>query len=266
MRSVAQENHGRKFLKGAGVLKTFSITDIGKKRTMNQDYVFSSEKPVGVLPNLFIVADGMGGHNGGGFASSYAVDVFLESVEKSNEISIRKVISEGIATANRRIREKAASDEELFGMGTTLVVATIDDEYLQVANVGDSRLYRFRQGKLKQISRDQSLVQLLYEEGSITMEERRTHVHRNIIFPVFGNLKSDPQIDFMPLDGMEYGDVLLLCTDGLSDCVSPLDIEEILEYPEPLKNRLKRLIKKSLEKGCKDNITVIAMVYYEDEQ
>ena len=96
----------------------------------------------------------------------------------------------------------------------------------------------------------------MYEEGSITLEEKKNHVHRNIIFPVLGNLNSVPQADITDIGGMEYGDVLLLCTDGLSDYVSAIDIEEILEYAEPLKKRIARLVKKALDNGGKDNITV----------
>lgn len=213
-------------------------------------------------PFIAAVSDGVSGERSGELASAMCLEM-VRDLRYDSTVDLES----GLLNIHRKLADYSRSDPETHNMQATLCGLAVDEEQnIMTFNVGDSRLYRFRQGKLKQISRDQSLVQLLYEEGSITMEERRTHVHRNIIFPVFGNLKSDPQIDFMPLDGMEYGDVLLLCTDGLSDCVSPLDIEEILEYPEPLKNRLKRLIKKSLEKGCKDNITVIAMVYYEDEQ
>ena len=103
-------------------------------------------------------------------------------------------------------------------------------------------------------------------EDREALEEKKNHVHRNIIFPVLGNLSATPKPDIIELDSMEYGDVFLLCTDGLSDYVSPLDIEEILEYAEPLQSRIGRLVTKSLEKGCKDNITIVAMVYYEDNE
>lgn len=213
-------------------------------------------------PFIAAVSDGVSGERSGELASAMCLEM-VRDLRYDSTVDLKK----GLLDIHRKLADYSRSDPETHNMQATLCGLAVDEEQnIMTFNVGDSRLYRFRQGKLKQISRDQSLVQLLYEEGSITMEERKTHVHRNIIFPVFGNLKSDPQIDFLPLDGMEYGDVLLLCTDGLSDCVSPLDIEEILEYPEPLKNRLLRLIEKSLEKGCKDNITVIAMVYYEDEE
>ena len=230
---------------------------------INRDVIDSgmSEQTIHA-PFIAAVSDGVSGERSGELASAMCLEM-VRDLRYDSTVDLES----GLLDIHRKLADYSRSDPETHNMQATLCGLAVDeDQNIMTFNVGDSRLYRFRQGKLKQISRDQSLVQLLYEEGSITMEERKTHVHRNIIFPVFGNLKSDPQIDFMPLDGMEYGDVLLLCTDGLSDCVSPLDIEEILEYPEPLKNRMNRLVKKSLEKGCKDNITVIAMVYYEDEE
>ena len=230
---------------------------------INRDVIDSgmSEQTIHA-PFIAAVSDGVSGERSGELASAMCLEM-VRDLRYDSTVDLES----GLLDIHRKLADYIRSDPETHNMQATLCGLAVDeDQNIMTFNVGDSRLYRFRQGKLKQISRDQSLVQLLYEEGSITMEERKTHVHRNIIFPVFGNLKSDPQIDFMPLDGMEYGDVLLLCTDGLSDCVSPLDIEEILEYPEPLKNRMNRLVKKSLEKGCKDNITVIAMVYYEDEE
>ena len=250
----------------------FYCCEINKKGVMphnedalliNRDVIDSgmSEQTIHA-PFIAAVSDGVSGERSGELASAMCLEM-VRDLRYDSTVDLES----GLLDIHRKLADYSRSDPETHNMQATLCGIAVDEEQnIMTFNVGDSRLYRFRQGKLKQISRDQSLVQLLYEEGSITMEERKTHVHRNIIFPVFGNLKSDPQIDFLPLDGMEYGDVLLLCTDGLSDCVSPLDIEEILEYPEPLKNRMNRLVKKSLEKGCKDNITVIAMVYYEDEE
>ena len=123
-------------------------------------------------------------------------------------------------------------------------------------------MYRFREGELKQLSRDQSLVQLLYEEGTITREERKTHVHRNIIFPAFGNIRDTPKIDTEEIEGgFEYGDVLLICSDGLSDYLSTLDIQEVMELPKSLITRLELLVKTALEHGCGDNISVAAALY-----
>ena len=212
-------------------------------------------------PFIAAVSDGVSGERSGEIASRMC----LEHLRDLNYDGTADLES-SLMDIHKKMSDFSRSDPETHNMQATLCGFAVDSEQnITTFNVGDSRLYRFREGKLRQISKDQSLVQLLYEEGTITMEERKTHVHRHVIFPVFGNLNSVPKIDLTPLDGMEYGDVLLLCTDGLSDSLSPLDIEEILEYPEPLKIRLGRLVRQALENGCKDNITVIAMVYYKDE-
>lgn len=214
------------------------------------------------VPFIAAVSDGVSGERSGEVASKMCLEM-LRDLRYEKNIDLEGALLD----IHRKMADYSRSDPETHNMQATVCGVAIDEEHnIMTFNVGDSRLYRFRQGKLRQISRDQSLVQLLYEEGTITMEERKTHVHRHIIFPVLGNVKSEPKVDFIPLDGMEYGDILLLCTDGLSDSVSPLDIEAVLEYPEPLKERLDRLVKTSLEKGCKDNITIIAIVYSEDDE
>lgn len=230
---------------------------------INREVIDSGESEQNInAPFIAAVSDGVSSERSGELASKMC----LEMVRDLNIDDVEGLES-GLLDIHKKMADHSRSDPETHNMQATLCGVAVDsNRKITTFNAGDSRLYRFRQGKLRQISKDQSLVQLLYEEGSITMEERKTHVHRHIIFPVFGNVKSDPKVDMIQLDGMEYGDVLLLCTDGLSDSVSPLDIEAILEYPEPLKDRLEKLVKQALDKGCKDNITVIAIVYYEDEE
>ena len=121
-------------------MRSCCVTDVGQKRMMNQDFVYASEEPVGNLPNLFVVADGMGGHNAGDFASRYTVEVILKSVRASKERNPIKIIQKAIEKANEEVLKKANSNENLAGMGTTVVAATIIDHYIYVANVGDSRL------------------------------------------------------------------------------------------------------------------------------
>ena len=123
------------------MLKTFSVTDIGKKRKLNQDYVFSSDSKIGNLSNVFIVADGMGGHNAGDYASRYTVDTMVEEIERSFEKSPVKILEKAIKTANKKLREKAAENPNLFGMGTTVVACTVLGRYLQVANVEIGRAH-----------------------------------------------------------------------------------------------------------------------------
>lgn len=206
------------------------------------------------------VSDGVSGENSGEFASRMCLECvrdmdFPESTD----------ISGSFMEIHRRLTEYSVQNPDMHNMQATLCGLLFDGNGTITAfNVGDSRLYRFRDGRIRQISRDQSLVQLLYEEGTITLEQRKTHARRNIIFPVFGSLTAVPKTDIIPIeDGMRYGDILLLCTDGLSDYVSALDMEEILEMPKSLPKRLELLVKKALENNCNDNITVIAVVYYD---
>ena len=137
---------------------------------MNQDYVFASQDTVGNLPNLFAVADGMGGHNAGDYASSHAVRILVDEIREDTDYNPVKVISHAIETANTEIIEQAQKDEKLRGMGTTMVVATIVGQYAYVANVGDSRLYLI-EDKILQITKDHSLVEEMVRRGLITKDE-----------------------------------------------------------------------------------------------
>ena len=140
-------------------MRVYSATNIGMKRKMNQDYVFASQDTVGNLPNLFAVADGMGGHNAGDYASSHAVRILVDEIREDTDYNPVKVIRHAIECVNTEILAQAQQDEKLRGMGTTIVAATIVGHYAYVANVGDSRLYVIGE-KIQQITRDHSLVQL----------------------------------------------------------------------------------------------------------
>ena len=168
--------------------------------------------------------------------------------------------------------------EVSFSLGLSVVVfdefavslcgfAVDENQNMYCINVGDSRLYRFRSSGLEQLSRDQSLVQMLYDQGKITYEEKRKHVHRNIIMPVLGNMTAKPTIDVITLDEeIEYGDVYLICSDGLSDYIVKSEIEEILSMPMSMPRRLEELVKRSLSKGCRDNISIVAATYMPSEE
>ena len=157
------------------MLKTFSITDIGRKRKVNQDYIYTSEKPVGNLPNVFIVADGMGGHNAGDYASKVTVETMLAEMENSFEKNPTLIFRKAIEEANDVIRKRASEDEKLEGMGTTVVVASCMGRFLQVANVGDSRLYVVG-SKIRQITRDHSYVEEMVRIGELDRADARNHV------------------------------------------------------------------------------------------
>ena len=140
-------------------MKFYAITDIGRKRELNEDYIYTSGQPIGALPNLFIVADGMGGHKAGDYASMHTVDRFVEVISGLDaQLSKEDAISEAIAEANSYIYRRSTEDNSLSGMGTTLVVATCMEEMAVVANIGDSRLYLVNES-ITQITRDHSLVE-----------------------------------------------------------------------------------------------------------
>lgn len=213
-------------------------------------------------PFLAAVADGVSSEHCGEVASLMCLEM-LRDVDFSSSVDLE----ETLADIHQKLTEYSSQKNETANMQTTLCGIAVDEyEGLHTINVGDSRLYRYRSGRLVQMSRDQSLVQLLYEEGSITKEEKQNHKHRNIIFPVLGNLSSTPDFDVRSDDEcVQFGDVLLLCSDGLSDYVSTNEMEEILALPKPLVRRLRLLTDLALENGGSDNITIIAMMRMADE-
>lgn len=208
-------------------------------------------------PFIAAVSDGVSGENAGELASSMC----LEKVAEIKDLDAESLL-ESLFSVHEELTEHSRNDPDSQNMQTTLCgVAVNTDGSITAFNVGDSRLYRFREGSLRQLSRDQSLVQLLIEEGSLTQEERKTHVHRNIIFPAFGNIKDLPKIDIQSIEGgLEYGDVLLICSDGLSDFLSTLEMQYIMELPKNLPKRLELLVKGALARHGNDNISVIAIM------
>ena len=230
---------------------------------MNQDYVFASQDTVGSLPNLFAVADGMGGHNAGDYASSHAVRILVDEIREDTDYNPVKVIRHAIETANTEIIEQAQKDEKLRGMGTTMVVATIVGQYAYVANVGDSRLYVVDK-QLRQITRDHSLVQEMVRMGEITAEEARNHPDKNIITRALGAERT-VDIDFFDLK-LEPDSTILMCSDGLSNMVEDNKLEEIiLDQTEELPKKGEKLLKEANQNGGKDNIAVILVEPFTNE-
>lgn len=245
------------------MLKTFSLTDIGKKRSMNQDFVYSSENPVGNLPNLFIVADGMGGHNGGGFASAYAVEVIREFIENSKETNPGTLFPEAISVANTKVREKAAENAELSGMGTTVVMACVLNDTLYVANVGDSRLY-VAGSELTQITVDHSYVEEMIKAGQLDRESARTHEKKNIITRAVGAEETvEPDLFTLKLNP---GDIILMCSDGLSNMLEDSAIALILKSGRDTAGRAEELVRAANENGGKDNIAVVVIEPFSEQK
>ena len=174
-------------------MKIYAMTDVGRKREVNQDFVYVTDKPVGPFPNLLVVADGMGGHKAGDFASKYTVKVLHEELEKTVLKKPEEILKEIVITANHELIKAAQSDVKLEGMGTTLVVATVIGNTLYFSNVGDSRLYLIND-KIKQISKDHSLVEEMVRLGGIKAEEAKNHPDKNIITRAIG-VKEDVEAD-----------------------------------------------------------------------
>lgn len=237
-------------------MKISSLTNIGASREINQDYLYSSEDPVGRLPNLFVVADGMGGHNAGEFASRYAVETIVDTAQKTEKRDTVAILKECIESANSAIRAHADSHEDMAGMGTTIVATVLNGYNLITANVGDSRLY-LAGNELRQITRDHSLVQEMVRMGELDASKARIHPDKNIITRAVGAEKS-VEVDLFE-SILDPGDRILLCSDGLTNMVDDSEILEILNGPGTLEAKTEHLIERANKNGGKDNITVITI-------
>ena len=236
-------------------MKAFSITDIGERRRINQDYVFCEENAIGKLPNLFIVADGMGGHNAGDYASRFCVEFFTQRIKESDLSSPIAMIEAAITKTNENLRSKAQEQSELEGMGTTFVAATIFDKEMYVANIGDSRLYVIG-NEMKQITVDHSLVEAMVKTGELGRDEARIHPNKNIITRALGaNVTVEP--DFFEVN-LEEGDTVLMCSDGLTNMLEDEMIEKIIrENSDHLEIAAETLVKCANQNGGKDNIAIV---------
>lgn len=243
-------------------MKTFSITDIGQLRETNQDFFYTSENPVGNLPNLFIVADGMGGHNAGDYASKYTVEQIVDVVSKSTETDPGKIIGEGIRQANAMLLERAREDASRKGMGTTIVVLSIMDHKLTVANVGDSRLYIVND-KIRQITKDHSYVQEMVRLGEIDEEMAKDHPDKNIITRAIG-VGKEVAIDFFE-EEIQHEDFILMCSDGLTNMVEDDAIRNIIHGQRDIVEKAEKLVETANRNGGKDNITVVVIEPFSDE-
>ncbi len=230
-------------------------TDVGIKRKVNQDAIFYSDTAVGKLPNLYLVADGMGGELAGDYASAKCVETIINCIKKSKETEPVRILEEAIQTANNLIYAESKSDPGKAGMGTTLVMATIIDGHLFVANVGDSRLYVAKSSKVLQVTKDHSVVAELVRTGELDEDDARTDKRKNMITRAVG-AESAIAADYfdVALKGREH---ILLCSDGLTNMVSDKEILSILKSADSIEDRATRLVELANSYGGKDNISVI---------
>ena len=237
-------------------MRSVGASHIGKVRTENQDRIFFHDQPVGNLKNLYIVADGMGGHKAGDYASRYTIERVVASVSRNAGDEPVSIIKEAINKANELLVAESREDEAKRGMGTTLVVGTIIGNKPFVANIGDSRLYIVGgTEQIRQITRDHSLVDEMVRMGEINADEARVHPDKNIITRAVG-AADHVEADFFEVELCE-DDRILLCTDGLTNMVRDKEICDTIRQNDNIETAASQLVAMANANGGRDNITVM---------
>ncbi len=234
-------------------MKVVAMTDKGRVRAINQD-AFYQPRPG---ENFAVIADGMGGHKAGDVASTLAVEEFtrwLKCAPRPDEETLRYAVSE----ANRAIYLKSRLEPDKAGMGTTLTALWVDDDSVLLAHVGDSRAYRLRDGELRQMSKDHSVVAELIKNGEITEEEAKTHPQRHLITRALGTAsRVEPDISRF---SRKEGDIWMLCSDGLSQYLTDGELQGIMSSRRKWPAKAEAMVKMALERGGADNITLLIVV------
>ena len=236
-------------------------TSEGRVRENNEDAIFIS-KANDVLKKLCIVADGMGGHRGGEVASNTAINAFNQYIsvhydKKNAPEEILEVMVGAVQFANSEVYRLGFLNSDLEGMGTTFTAVCVNNRKMYYVHVGDSRIYAFKSGKLEQITHDHSYVMDLVKMGQITEEEARVHPKRNIITRALGTPdRIDVDTGILPV---KKGEMILLCSDGLSGMLTDEQIAEILKKEESVRSKAEELMELANELGGQDNISVILL-------
>lgn len=240
-------------------MRAFAKTDVGKARDMNQDYYYISgpEEPL----KIYILADGMGGYNGGEIASKLATTTALSYIQSNFENTpkeredILKLVKSAMEYANMVVYEKSKEQKDLDGMGTTLEVCLIYNNKLYIGHVGDSRIYRLRGEFFRKLTHDHSYVQKLVKDGTITQEEADHHPKKNMLMKALGcTAFVEPDVT---VKGFIKDDIILICSDGLTNMVEEQEIYNILKKEGTL--AAEKLVEKANENGGYDNITAIVI-------
>ncbi|PKM73887.1 MAG: serine/threonine-protein phosphatase [Firmicutes bacterium HGW-Firmicutes-16] len=239
-------------------MKGYTITDVGKVRRENQDCVRYYQN---VTPSfaVLVLCDGMGGANAGKIASEIALSSFITEIsehlsDKKRKESIAAAARLASAEANEQVFKRASTDKTCEGMGTTLVAAIVKGKESCIVNVGDSRAYLISEGAITQVTRDHSFVEEMVGKGAITREQARNHPRKNIITRALGVDKIVVCDTFAP--EFKKNDLLLLCSDGLSNTLSDSEILEIVNSKKDLPDLGKELLDMALSRGAPDNVTV----------
>lgn len=240
-------------------MQIFAKTDIGKERKLNEDYFYAS-KPEDKI-KLFILADGMGGYNGGEVASKMAVESAKDYItkhfkeNKDSKEKIENMLREATKYADSIVYKKSQSKKDLSGMGTTLDICLIYNSRIYISHIGDSRVYRIRKDFIRRLTRDDSYVQTLVDDGTITKEEAWHHPKKNMLTKALGcNAFVEPDV---MVRGFQKEDALVICSDGLTNMVSKEEIFNLVT--NNFETAPKELVDLANQNGGIDNITVITI-------
>lgn len=240
----------------------YGITDVGKERSKNEDIILIPEDKDGI--QLFVLADGMGGAAAGEIASNLAVNTCKEYFEsniaraQNDPYEIREVMRKSILAANEKVLEMSVNNEKYYGMGTTLIALYICKNKIFIGHIGDSRVYRIRKNIIRQLTKDHSFVQELVNSGTITKQEAKNHPRKNVLTKVIG-YEENIQPDIIT-KGFLKDDVILMCSDGLTNMVDEKDIYEIIaKNTSDVCNMTKILVNEANQAGGLDNISVITI-------
>ncbi|MDF2936529.1 MAG: Stp1/IreP family PP2C-type Ser/Thr phosphatase [Paenibacillaceae bacterium] len=238
-------------------MRTAERTDVGRIRSVNEDRAVILPEKCGMV--IAIVADGMGGHQAGDIASQLAIEKIREELSGLPEdatLEARKgAIRLAVEAANGEVYRQASQREQLRGMGTTVVVSLATAEQLVVGHIGDSRAYLAAGSQLVQLTEDHSLVNELLKSGQITREEAEHHPRRNVLLRALGT-DNEVQVDVVEHSWAE-GDILLMCSDGLSNMVDEEECLAVLQSEHSLENKVDELVERALTAGGDDNVTVV---------
>lgn len=243
-------------------MQTYYLTDTGRVREHNEDNVIIEKNASGDI--IMAVADGMGGHSAGEIASSIATtylgENFLKNFNATNELEAANWLRQNIIDINDLIIKHVEKHPKSKGMGTTLVCALVTDDYVLMANVGDSRGYIMKNGELYRATYDHTLVNLLLKAGEISLEEAKNHPKKNILMRALGSTK---EVEADIFECATDGDAILLASDGLTSMLEDDQIEEVLLNNEPIDSKVRRLIVKANNRGGLDNISIAYLQFKE---
>ncbi len=240
------------------MLKHKGITDVGTVRSNNEDSYLICENRL--KDNLFLIADGMGGHNAGEVASAMATRTIREAfLEINSEVDYNAFLRDSIQMANEKVYKSSLIDSQYNNMGTTLSVLILSKDRIYIGHVGDSRIYYMTENTIQQLTTDHTLVQAMIDSGSITKEEAKTNNYRNVLTQAIGTSRKVTISLIESKIPMRKEIKFLLCSDGLTEGVSDEVIHSVLNESGELDERLQKLMKLALNSGSKDNITFIGV-------